>query len=82
MTPEQCRQARELLGWNPQRLALRANISRETVVSFENGSRRTRAMKVSALKLTLQEAGIDFFSKPDGGLGLRLGEEIGCEVGA
>jgi len=72
MTPEQCRQARELLGWSPQGLAFRANTSRTVVVGFETGIRRTRARSQLAVRLTLEAAGVEFMSESGDGAAIRL----------
>lgn len=43
MTPEQCRSARELLGWSERQLARAASCNYYAVVYFEAGNgRRTR----------------------------------------
>lgn len=75
MTAEQCSAARKLLGWNPQRLALRANTSRETVVGFESRSRQTRTMITHALRLTLEDAGVEFVVEDGKQVGVRLRRE-------
>ena len=41
ITPDQCRLARELLGWTQERLAGEAGLTSRTVGRFEGGTRRT-----------------------------------------
>ena len=60
MTPEQCRAAREMLGWNQEVLGCRASVAPGTVSSFERDARRTTALVVGKLRRTLEGAGIEF----------------------
>jgi ribosome-binding protein aMBF1 (putative translation factor) len=72
MSPEQCRQARELLGWHQQRLALQANSCLSSVVGFEAGEKVTRPATVSAFRAALETAGVEFIVPNGGGAGVRL----------
>ena len=60
MTPEQCRQARELLGWSRPRLASFAGCAPETVVAFELGRCIPRASTLAAIQAPFEAAGIEF----------------------
>ena len=64
MTPEQCRSARELLGWSERQLARAASCNYYTVVYFEAGNGRPRASTVSAIRMALEPAGIEFTGEP------------------
>lgn len=41
MSPRQCKAARALLGWKQDKLAVKAGISKRTVVRFESGEPAT-----------------------------------------
>jgi hypothetical protein len=72
MTPEQCVQARNLLGWHPQRLALQANSCVGSVIGFETGQKQTREATVNAIRAALEAAGVEFIAENGGGAGVRL----------
>lgn len=72
MMPEQCREARELLGWHQQRLALQANSCLSSVVGFETGEKLTRPATVNAFRAALEAAGVEFIEASGGGVGARL----------
>lgn len=69
MTPDQCREARELLGLTRERLADLADLSEWTVVDFEAG-RNVADCLADALEVTLLAAGVEFAD----GAGVRLRE--------
>ena len=71
MTPKQCRQARELLGWHQQRLALQANSCLSSVVGFETEEKLTCPATVNAFRAVLETAGVEFFEASDDGVGAR-----------
>ncbi|MFT8247244.1 transcriptional regulator [Roseomonas sp. BN140053] len=73
MTPEQCREARRLLGWTYQRAGVRSDVSSLTVRHFERGVRRTRQTNVAAIRAALEAAGVEFIPENGGG-GVRLRE--------
>lgn len=56
MTPKQCRMARIGLGWTNNQLAEKAQISPNTVSSFENGRDIQRSSK-KAIELALLSSG-------------------------
>jgi ribosome-binding protein aMBF1 (putative translation factor) len=72
MTPEQCCQARKLLGWHQQRLALQVNSCVSTIVGFETRQKHTREAVVSAIHTALETAGVEFIAEDGGGVGVRL----------
>ena len=51
MSPRQCKAARALLGWKQDKLAVKAGISKRTVVRFESGEPAT----VEANRLLIQK---------------------------
>jgi len=66
MSPEQCRAARAWLNWSQDQLAVNARVSNSTVRDFEAGRRVPIANNLSAIKRSLEDAGIQFlFSKDE-----------------
>ena len=70
MTPLQCQRARSLLNWSPLDLADEADMSLETVMSFEHGSEEfDEIMYLESIALSLQNAleraGINFYNRDD-----------------
>jgi len=59
MTPGQCRQARELLGWPEWKLAYRAGHTLKLIQEFEAGLRSPRQKTLSAIRAALEDAGVD-----------------------
>lgn len=64
ITPEQCRLARELLGWSLVRLASRIGVSERTLQRFEQASEYKRSSlrrpSFIGLRTVLETAGIVF----------------------
>lgn len=60
MTPAQCRQARELLGWTDAQLAERAGIKLGTVRYMEMGHGRPHARTLAVIRAALEGAGVEF----------------------
>lgn len=60
MTPEECRTARELLGWSRTRLGAKAMLSESTVRDFELGRRLRSARSIPRLQEALEAAGVAF----------------------
>ena len=54
-----------------RKLALAADVSRDTVVRFERGD-GLKAITVGAIKNALERAGVVFIGSHDGGPGARL----------
>jgi transcriptional regulator with XRE-family HTH domain len=69
--PIQCWIARTALGWSVRKLALAADVSRDTVVRFERGD-ELKASTVEAIQEALERAGVFFIDAKDGGPGARL----------
>jgi hypothetical protein len=69
--PVQCWIARTALGWSVRKLALAAEVSRDTVARFERGG-ELKAITVEAIQDTLERAGVVFIDAHDGGPSARL----------
>ena len=61
-----------MLGFEQGRLADLANVSRNTVASFESGQRVPGANNLAAIRAALETAGVDFIAENGGGPGVRL----------
>jgi transcriptional regulator with XRE-family HTH domain len=72
MTPEQCRQARALLGWRAQRLGLRSSTCAATVRRFERGDAQPHPAKVEAIRAALVAAGVEFINQNGSEPSVRL----------
>ena len=72
ITPAQCRAARALLKWTQKDLARESEVNEVTIRNFE--IEKTMPMKgtILLLKVTLEDAGIEFIPTNGGGPGLRL----------
>lgn len=66
VSPAQVRAARGLLGWSQQKLADVSGKSRKTVVNFETMIGSAEDETISALKKTLEQAGIQFVNNASG----------------
>ena len=69
---EQCRAGRALVEWSQGRLGEAAHLSLSTVRDFEKGRRKPTHNNLQAIKLALEEAGVEFISENGGGPGVRL----------
>lgn len=73
MKPIQCRMARAALGYSIRDLAEKAGVGPDTVYRFENDARDPRLSTVTALRETLEAAGVVFIeADASGGPGVRL----------
>jgi len=75
MIPAQCRAARGLLDWTPQKLADAAGVGVSMVTSFERSWRCNYPVKIQAMKRALEAAGVEFIS--ENGSGVKLREKKG-----
>jgi transcriptional regulator with XRE-family HTH domain len=69
ITPAQVKAARLLLGWTQSDLAGQAGVSATTVTYAENDRPWRPATRLSAIRLALEAAGIEFDDK---GHGVRM----------
>ena len=72
ITAAQCRAARGLVEMDQATLANAANVSRNTVVSFEKGQRTPNPNNLAAIRSALEAAGVEFIPENGGGAGVRL----------
>ena len=78
MTPDQMKAARALLGWSLDRLSVRSDTSYHTVSTFERtgrvGTMQRRpelADPITAIRVTLEAAGVVFTNGDEPGVKLR-----------
>jgi transcriptional regulator with XRE-family HTH domain len=72
VTAGQIRAARGLIGWSQDELATQSKIGRATIADFESGKRQPYEATLSALRLALETAGVEFIAENGGGAGVRL----------
>ena len=72
ISPEQCRAARGLLNMSQADLAKAAGVAQSTVADFERGARMPIPNNLTAIRSTLEAAGIDFIDPNGGGQGVRM----------
>jgi predicted transcriptional regulator len=72
ITPEQCRVARGLLGWNLENLAYKAAVSIVTVHKFEAAAHSPPRATIRFIQRAFEGAGIEFIDENGGGPGVRL----------
>jgi transcriptional regulator with XRE-family HTH domain len=77
----QSRAARALIGWSREDLAKASNVSLRTIVDFERAAREPHAATLSALRLALEAAGVEFISENGGGAGVRLKKRLNLVEG-
>ena len=64
MNPDQSKAARYLLGWNQEKLATKAKLSKRTVAAFESGQ-TTQVQSVNSMEQAFETAGIKFVDTAD-----------------
>ncbi|MEM9705158.1 MAG: helix-turn-helix transcriptional regulator [Pseudomonadota bacterium] len=72
ITREQCRAARALLDWSRAKLAEASSVSERTITDFERGARNPINSSLIAIRLGLENAGVEFIAENGGGPGVRL----------
>jgi transcriptional regulator with XRE-family HTH domain len=72
ITPEQARGARALLDVTQPQLALKSGLGLSTVVDFERSRRPVSKEAIHAIRLALEDAGVEFIDENGGGPGVRL----------
>jgi transcriptional regulator with XRE-family HTH domain len=77
LTPEQCRAARGLLGWDKATLAEKAAVSIVTLSKFEAATRSPYRGTLTLLRQCLEAAGVQFIPENGGGAGVRLAKRGG-----
>jgi len=71
LIPNQCRAARELLGWKQDDLAKKSEVAQATIGFFERGERMPHKRTLKAIRSVFEESGIEF-ENTDTVCGLRL----------
>jgi transcriptional regulator with XRE-family HTH domain len=64
--------ARAALGLGVRELAVKSDVSTDTIVRYERGDATIRPRTVAALRAALEAAGIEFIDQDGGGPGVRL----------
>jgi transcriptional regulator with XRE-family HTH domain len=76
MNSQQCRAARGLLQWSQRHLADVSGVGLSTVAEFEIDKREPRDDNLTAIRRTLEDAGVEFIPAKNGkGVGVRLRED-------
>ena len=57
-TPQECRSAREQMGWTREHLAEIAGVKKRTVITYETGVRMPRAGTLIAIRRAFRTAGL------------------------
>jgi transcriptional regulator with XRE-family HTH domain len=71
LTPAQSRAARGLLDWSQRELRRRSSLSESTIRDFEKGRCIPSPSNLAAMRLALEEAGVEFTNGDAPGVGLR-----------
>jgi transcriptional regulator with XRE-family HTH domain len=66
ITPNQCKAARDLLGWKQVDLAQKSNMGITTIAEFERGIRDLANRTMIELGRTFEDAGIEFLNNEKG----------------
>ena len=80
MTPEQCREARRLLGWSRYRLEGVSGLPESFIRVYEKtwwagaGPEQSGAKRVAAVRRVLEAAGVTFTNGDETGVKLRKAE--------
>jgi len=76
LTGSQVRVARHALKWSSEKLAQKSGVSSRTIkrIESENGVPNSNTPTLSALRLALEAAGIEFIGSPDDRPGIRIGK--------
>jgi len=75
MKPVQIKMARAALGWGVRELAEKAKLTANTVNRIENGS-DAKQSTLEAIRLALENGGVEFISENGGGPGVRLTDKL------
>jgi hypothetical protein len=72
MTAAQCRAARALIEWTPEKLSETSGVELQAINVFESRFHRPSDPDKSRLRTALEHAGVVFISENGGGAGVRL----------
>ena len=70
-TSAQCRAARALIEWSRESLADASHVALRTIVDFERGAREPRDATLAALRIALEDGGVEFTNGDEPGVKLR-----------
>jgi len=79
ITPAQSRAARGLLDWSQQGLADAATLGLSTIRDFEKGRRIPYPNNLTAIRATLESAGVIFIAGNGDGPGVRLRKDTDAD---
>ncbi|MFK0690281.1 multiprotein-bridging factor 1 family protein [Mesorhizobium sp. IMUNJ 23033] len=71
MNAAQCKMARAAIGLGVRELAVKADVSPNTIARLERGE-AMRESTVEAIRRALEAAGVEFIAENGGGAGVRL----------
>jgi hypothetical protein len=71
ITSAQCRAARALIEWSRESLADGSHVALRTIVDFERGAREPRDATLAALRIALEDGGVEFTNGDEPGVKLR-----------
>ena len=69
---EQSRAGRALVDWSQAKLAEAAHLSVSTIRDFEKGRRTPTHNNLQAIRIALENEGVEFIPSNGGGAGVRL----------
>ncbi len=72
ITPDQCLEARELLGWSRVRLGSRCGLSHTSLRRFELGVWFPKSERLAAIQRAMEAAGVIFVEENGEEPGVRL----------
>jgi transcriptional regulator with XRE-family HTH domain len=75
ITPNQCKAARDLLGWKQSDLSEKSSIGESTIADFERGARIPAARTMRDIKAAFEDAGIEFIND-EAGIGIKLSSNL------
>ena len=69
--PNQCKAARDLLGWKQSDLSEKSSIGESTIADFERGAREPAVRTLRDIRNSFEDAGIKFIND-EAWLGVKL----------
>ena len=71
IAPNQCKAARDLLGWKQSDLSAKSSIGESTIADFERGAREPAVRTLRDIRVAFEDAGMKFISD-EAWLGVQL----------
>lgn len=72
ISPAQVRAARGLLAWSQDELSSVSGVPKRTLVRLELGDGTPQRRTLAAIRIALEDAGVEFIAENGGGVGVRL----------